>query len=386
MSEGKIKNEFNADDVNFESHDDTAKNDITELSDTVADTALPSSDEKTAEHALEEAEISVSPSVSESTDADETVTDSFRESSEGEGDGDSANTEGITDTDGDEGSTDTYEGATAEAEDEAECNGKETSDATEEEFPKAEGYTEDPNELTDNVEARDVEDDGYSEDGETYEDDLDTESEEEDAEDDVFGDGTEEDIDYDAFLDEEDVEEEKKVGTRFVDSLFDFIELFIFSLAAVFVITTFFFRHSVVDGSSMERTLFDGEHIIISDLFYKPERGDIIVCEDYSTELPIPIVKRVIAIAGDRVEIDVEGNVKVNGELLDESGYVYIDPNFPYHCDELAITVPEGEIFVMGDHRNVSSDSRKIGTIKEDSILGRVLFRFYPFDKFGAVE
>ena len=102
--------------------------------------------------------------------------------------------------------------------------------------------------------------------------------------------------------------------------------------------------------------------------------------------VPIPIVKRVIAIAGDRVEIDTAGNVKVNGELLDESGYVYIDPNFPYHCDELAITVPEGEIFVMGDHRNVSSDSRKIGTIKEDSILGKVLFRFYPFDKFGAVE
>ena len=143
MSEGKIKNEFNADDVNFESHDDTAKNDITELSDTVADTALPSSDEKTAEHALEEAEISVSPSVSESTDADETVTDSFRESSEGELPADAE--ESLSDGEGDGDSEN----------------------------------TKDTDELTDNVEARDVEDDGYSEDGETYEDDLDTEFEEE---------------------------------------------------------------------------------------------------------------------------------------------------------------------------------------------------------------
>ena len=190
--------------------------------------------------------------------------------------------------------------------------------------------------------------------------------------------------------DEEGQEDEKRqkkaVGSRFVDSLFDFIELFIFSLAAVFIITTFFLRHSVVDGTSMENTLFDGEHIIISDLFYTPKRGDIIVCEDYSTELPIPIVKRVIALAGDRVEIDMFGNVKVNGEFLDESAYVHIDPNFSYECDPLDIVVPEGEIFVMGDHRNVSSDSRKIGTIKEDSILGKVLFRFYPFDKFGKVE
>ena len=185
---------------------------------------------------------------------------------------------------------------------------------------------------------------------------------------------------------EEKPRRKKEVGSRFVDSLFDFIELFIFSLAAVFIITTFILRHSVVNGSSMERTLFNGEHIIISDLFYTPKRGDIIVCEDYSTELPIPIVKRVIAIEGDRVEIDVFGNVKVNGELLDERDYVYIDPNFPYECDPLDIVVPEGELFVMGDHRNVSSDSRKIGTIKEDSILGKVLFRFYPFDKFGKVE
>lgn len=180
----------------------------------------------------------------------------------------------------------------------------------------------------------------------------------------------------------------KKPGTRRIDSLFDFVELFIFSLAAVFIITTFFFRHSVVDGDSMESTLFDGEHIIISDLFYKPERGDIIVCEDYSTELPVPVVKRVIGIGGDRITIDAQGIVKVNNVALDESDYVYIDNPF-YEYTPYDIIVPEGELFVMGDHRNVSSDSRdpeRLGTVKEDSVLGKVLFRFYPFDRFGAVE
>ena len=162
-------------------------------------------------------------------------------------------------------------------------------------------------------------------------------------------------------------------------------ELFIFSLAAVLLITTFLFRHSVVDGSSMENTLFEGEHIIISNLFYTPERGDIIVCEDYTTNLRKPIVKRVIGIAGDHVEIDYSGKVKINGELIDED-YVYIDPWIPYFDEPVDVIVPEGELFVMGDHRNVSTDSRDIGTIKEDSILGKVLLRFYPFENFGRVE
>lgn len=198
-----------------------------------------------------------------------------------------------------------------------------------------------------------------------------------------------EDEDEDKDEDKDEAEDKKKKpGTRGIDSLFDFVELFIFSLAAVFIITTFFFRHSVVDGDSMESTLFDGEHIIISDLFYKPERGDIIVCEDYSTELPVPVVKRVIAIGGDRITIDAQGIVKVNNVALDESDYVYIDNPF-YEYTPYDIIVPEGELFVMGDHRNVSSDSRdpeRLGTVKEDSVLGKVLFRFYPFDRFGAVE
>ena len=173
---------------------------------------------------------------------------------------------------------------------------------------------------------------------------------------------------------------------RKIDSRFDFVELFIFTLALVMIISSFFFRHSVVTGASMENTLFEGEHIIISDLFYTPKHGDIIVCTDYTTAIKKPIVKRIIAVGGDTVKITTAGEVYVNDILLNED-YVMIDmPGYEYR--ELDITVPEGELFVMGDHRNESSDSRDpyVGTISEDSVLGRVLLRFYPFDRFGKPD
>ena len=176
---------------------------------------------------------------------------------------------------------------------------------------------------------------------------------------------------------------------RKIDGRFDFAELFVFTLLAVMIVTSFFFRHSVVQGDSMMNTLYDGEHLIISDFFYTPERGDIVVCQDHTARLNTPIVKRIIAIGGDTIKITPTA-IYVNGEMLDED-YVFIDPYaMPYRYEPMAeMTVPEGEIFVMGDHRNNSKDSRDkidLGTVSEDAILGRVLLRFYPFDKFGAVE
>ncbi len=176
---------------------------------------------------------------------------------------------------------------------------------------------------------------------------------------------------------------QKSPKERGIDMLFDVLELFIFSLVTVLLVTTFLFRHSIVDGSSMENTLHGGEHLIISDLFYTPERGDIIVCEDYETSLRKPIVKRVIGLPGDHIVVTSDYTVYVNGDLLQED-YVYVD--FYNPTPAVDIVVPQGEVFVLGDHRNNSTDSRYFGTIKIDSILGRVLFRFYPLDKFGAVE
>ena len=170
---------------------------------------------------------------------------------------------------------------------------------------------------------------------------------------------------------------------RRIDTRFDFVELFVFTLVFVLFITSFIFRHSVVVGGSMENTLFEGERLLISDLFYTPEYGDIIVFQDTETGIKGAVVKRIIGLPGDVIEVYENGSIYRNGVLLIEE-YIFIDGKNPQ--DNSVFTVGEGEYFVMGDHRNNSEDSRSFGTIKEDSILGRVLFRFYPFERFGKVE
>ena len=196
--------------------------------------------------------------------------------------------------------------------------------------------------------------------------------------------------------------EKKRSEGRRVDGIFDFIELFVFTLVIVLFVTSFIGRHSVVDGDSMLGTLHDGETLIISDLFYEPRVGDIVVVDDHSTILKKPIIKRVIAVGGDTVRVMKVG-IMVNGELLDEP-YVYTDglpytynvyPSEAYNDNPTLkveagvyyeFVVPEGELFVLGDHRNDSTDSRAIGTVDVDAVLGRVLFRLLPFDVFGRIE
>lgn len=195
---------------------------------------------------------------------------------------------------------------------------------------------------------------------------------------------------------------EKESKPRRIDSIFDFIELFVFTLAAVFIITSFFFRYSVVDGDSMQNTLQDEQRLLLTNFFYDPKPGDVVVIDDRS--LKAPIVKRVIAVEGQTVTFKSNG-VWVDGQLLDED-YVFIDEiGYEYsviphrelldNAEKLdlevgsgyyTLTVPDNEIFVMGDHRNVSLDSRMTGTYHEDSVLGKVVLIFYPFDEFGKIE
>jgi signal peptidase I len=179
------------------------------------------------------------------------------------------------------------------------------------------------------------------------------------------------------------IKEKVAPNERFIDNVFEVVELFVFTLLAIMLISTFAFRHSVVEGSSMETTLFGGDHLLVSDLFYEPERGDIIICDDKSKGLfgiDAPIVKRVIALEGDTVRIDIYGQVYINDILLEED---YLDPNMKVAArgEEYVLTVPEGQVFVLGDNRFYSKDSDEFGPIDEDSILGKVILRFYPFDK-----
>ena len=164
---------------------------------------------------------------------------------------------------------------------------------------------------------------------------------------------------------------------RKIDTVFEFVELFIFTLVAVMLVTTFFFRHAIVDGPSMQNTLQNGDHLIIYSFLYEPERGDVIVFMRDK-----PLVKRVIAVEGDTVSISADGDVWVNGELIEEN-YVYVDGDYriPDEC-----VVGEDEVYVLGDHRNNSTDSRMFGAVSEDSILGKVILRFYPFSEFGGVK
>ena len=180
---------------------------------------------------------------------------------------------------------------------------------------------------------------------------------------------------------------------RVMDWVFDVAEMFVFVLAVVILLTSFIFRHSIVDGQSMMNTLEHGDHLIISDLFYTPERGDIIVFEDYSTSLRKAVVKRVIGLPGETVEVRMNdlGDIVVyiNGELLDEDyAYNAKDCYVDKSSFNKPIVVEENEIFVMGDNRYHSTDSRtsSVGTISIDSILGKAILRFLPFDKFGILD
>lgn len=196
-------------------------------------------------------------------------------------------------------------------------------------------------------------------------------------------------------------------------SLIEWVEMFAGCFAVVLLIVTFLFRHSPVDGTSMVPTLNNGDILIIEELGYTPKQGDVIVAQSPSLGYNEPIVKRVIATGGQTVDIDFDTwTVTVDGEALNETwALTEINKDGSYRITDekksggdysinyiewqsmlsrdvtFPLTVPEGCVFVMGDNRNGSLDSRssRVGIIDERLVVGHVIFRLFPMSRFGSI-
>ena len=165
------------------------------------------------------------------------------------------------------------------------------------------------------------------------------------------------------------------------DTLFLYLHDFVTWLVVILLVFLLLFRVVVVSGPSMNSTLVHGDYLLlINNVFYKnPQQGDIIVAAKDSFKNGEPIIKRVIATEGQWVDIDFEaGVVYVNGTALDEP-YTNTPTNL-YEGVDFPLMVEENCIFVMGDNRNESKDSRsyEIGLIDKREILGRAIFLFLP--------
>ena len=190
---------------------------------------------------------------------------------------------------------------------------------------------------------------------------------------------------------EEAGKKEPKKKQPFLSVLFDWLEIFCLSTVLVILVFTFVGRLATVVGDSMERTLQNGDRVLVSSFFYTPEQGDIVVVQKesgvYDNQL---LIKRVIATGGQTIRFDFETwTVWVDGEIIDEP-YVNRVANAMRKGDMTGdtVTVPEGCYFVMGDNRNASADSRydSIGFVKETEIVGKAVYRVSPsFDKLDTV-
>ena len=159
----------------------------------------------------------------------------------------------------------------------------------------------------------------------------------------------------------------------------------VYVLSAIVVVMLLVFRLVVVSGSSMLPTYHDGDRMLISDLGYTPAYGDVVVFAEKSGDKE-NLIKRVIATEGQTVDINAEtGEVSVDGVVLDEP-YIY-ETTEEMGNIEFPATVPEGHIFVMGDNRNNSRDSRfgSIGMVDERLILGRAYWQIFPLNKLGFI-
>ena len=172
-------------------------------------------------------------------------------------------------------------------------------------------------------------------------------------------------------------------GKTIVREILDWTLHILIAVVIAFLIATFVAQRTIVHDVSMQPTLYEGDNLIvekISPKIGKLKRGDIIVF--YEPQGERQLIKRVIAVEGDTVDIK-DGKVFVNGDALEEG---YIKGDFTPPGEYANLTVGEDELFVLGDNRMNSRDSRNLGTIDISQVTGKAIFRFYPFNKIGVLK
>ena len=191
------------------------------------------------------------------------------------------------------------------------------------------------------------------------------------------------------------------VSEGFGRDVYDWVSCLMVSLMAVILTLTFVVRVNEVEGQSMEPTLSQADRLLVWELGYSPSFGDIVVIQadnlpnGLTGEMGEGIVKRIIGLAGDTIDIDEEtGVVYSNGEALDEPYIAETISRSRMGNAEYPLTVPENTVYVLGDNRNHSTDSRfmkddynsyYVGFVDVRNIIGKVIFRIYPFDRLGII-
>lgn len=182
---------------------------------------------------------------------------------------------------------------------------------------------------------------------------------------------------------EEEPETTKKTS-GFLKEVLEWSQSIAVAIVLALIINQFFFALVQVEGSSMEPTLQSKQRLVITKLFYEPKAGDIVVVKSH--QLGKHIIKRVIAVPGDVLELDaVTGDVTVNGEVLDEP-YIKEKLRSVGGANQYPLTIPEDYVFVMGDNRNNSQDSRNLGLISFDDVVGKASLRILPVSEFGFLD
>ena len=182
-------------------------------------------------------------------------------------------------------------------------------------------------------------------------------------------------------------QKQSRIGP-FILNCYEWMESLVFAVIILAIVFTFFFRVVNVSGPSMLPSLQSNDRVLISMLFHKPQEGDVVVITR-TQGLTQPIIKRVIATEGQTVDIDFDtGMVYVDGEMLDESAYLEHGTTTQPSDYTFPLTVPEGYVFVLGDNRAVSNDSRSkdVGMVDERYIMGKAEWILFPFDRFGKIN